>query len=112
MSRFRRASTTASGSASRARAMPESPGGAAGDVYVLVRVLPDERFVRDGNDIYSTVDVPMTRRRARHPRGDPDAGRRRDVELAPGTQPGHVRVLGGRGCPSSRETAAATTGFS
>ena len=35
-----------------------------------------------------------------------------DVELEPGTQPGHVHVLRGRGCPCSRETAAATTGCS
>ena len=99
MSRFRRASTTASGSASRAKAMPESPGGAAGDVYVLVRVLPDERFVRDGNDIYSSVDVPMTGAalgtRVAIPTLDGDV----DVALAPGTQPGHVHVLRGKGMP-------------
>ena len=35
-------------------------GGRAGDVYVLVRVRPDERFVREGDDIFSTVDLTMT----------------------------------------------------
>ncbi len=75
------------------------PGGEAGDVYVLVRVLPDERFVRDGNDIYSSVDVPMTGAalgtRVAIPTLDGDV----DVVLAPGTQPGHVHVLRGKGMP-------------
>ena len=34
-------------------------GGRAGDVYVLVRVKPDPRFVREGNDIYSQVDLTI-----------------------------------------------------
>jgi molecular chaperone DnaJ len=32
-------------------------GGRAGDVYVRVRVRPDPRFVREGDDIVSTVDL-------------------------------------------------------
>src|SRR5579872_2964683 len=36
------------------------PGGDAGDVYVLVRVKSDERFVREGDDIFSRVDLTMT----------------------------------------------------
>ena len=35
-------------------------GGRAGDVYVAVRVRPDSRFVRDGDDIISTVDLTIT----------------------------------------------------
>ncbi len=35
-------------------------GGRAGDVYVRVRVRPDERFVREGDDIFSTVDLTIT----------------------------------------------------
>ena len=34
-------------------------GGRAGDVYVLVRVRPDPRFVREGNDVFSTVDLTI-----------------------------------------------------
>ena len=33
-------------------------GGRPGDLYVLVRVAPDERFVRDGNDLVTVVDLP------------------------------------------------------
>ncbi|HEV2591629.1 MAG TPA: DnaJ C-terminal domain-containing protein, partial [Gaiellaceae bacterium] len=34
-------------------------GGRAGDVYVLVHVRPDPRFVREGNDIFSQVDLTV-----------------------------------------------------
>src|SRR3954464_10907105 len=34
-------------------------GGRAGDAYVLVRVKPDPRFVREGNDIYTQVDLTI-----------------------------------------------------
>src|SRR6266536_4388714 len=37
-----------------------SLGGRAGDLYVQVRIRPDPRFVREGNDIVSTVDLTMT----------------------------------------------------
>src|SRR6266536_134938 len=35
-------------------------GARAGDIYVQVRVRPDPRFVREGNDIFSTADLTMT----------------------------------------------------
>src|SRR6188472_4323941 len=35
-------------------------GGQSGDVYVLVHVRPHDRLVREGDDIYSTVDLTMT----------------------------------------------------
>src|ERR1022692_1291604 len=33
-------------------------GGGAGDLYVLVRVKPDERFIREGDDLITALDVP------------------------------------------------------
>jgi molecular chaperone DnaJ len=76
-----------------------APGGRAGDLYVLVRVRPDPRFVREGNDLFATVDLTMTQAAlgARVPVSTLDG----DVELEfePGTQPGEVRVLRGRGMP-------------
>ena len=33
-------------------------GAPDGDLYVTVRVRPDERFVRDGNDLVTVLDVP------------------------------------------------------
>ena len=34
-------------------------GGRSGDVYVRVRVKPDPRFVREGDDVFSTVDLTI-----------------------------------------------------
>jgi molecular chaperone DnaJ len=33
-------------------------GGPAGDLYVVVRVREDERFLRDGSDLGTVIDVP------------------------------------------------------
>ena len=74
-------------------------GGRAGDVYVLVHVQPDPRFVREGNDIFSQVDLTVVQAAL---------GAEVEVEtlegpivltLEPGVQPGDVRVLRGRGMP-------------
>jgi molecular chaperone DnaJ len=78
------------------------PGGEAGDVYVLVHVKPDPRFVRDGDDVFSTVELTMTEAALGGRLTVP--GLDGDLELAfePGTQPGEIRVLTGRGMPILR----------
>jgi molecular chaperone DnaJ len=74
-------------------------GGRAGDVYVQVRIRPDERFVREGNDIYSTVELTITQAalgtKVRVPTIDGES----ELSFEPGTQPGHVVVLRGKGMP-------------
>jgi molecular chaperone DnaJ len=74
-------------------------GGRAGDVYVRVRVRPDVRFVREGDHIFSQVDLTMTQAalgtRVTVSTLDGDE----ELEIDPGTQPGEVRVLRGRGMP-------------
>jgi len=76
-----------------------TPGGRAGDVYVLVRVKPDPRFVRDGDDVFSTVDLTMTEAALGTRRAVPTLDGEVELELEPGTQPGAVVVLRGRGMP-------------
>ena len=75
------------------------PGGEAGDVYVLVHVASDPRFAREGDDIYSEVDLTMTEAalgtRLKVPTLDGDL----ELEFEQGTQPGEVHVLDGRGMP-------------
>ena len=75
------------------------PGGEAGDVYVLVHVKPDPRFVREGNDIFSTVDLTMTEAALGLGTTVPTLDGDLELEFEPGTQPGEVRVLTGRGMP-------------
>jgi molecular chaperone DnaJ len=74
-------------------------GGRAGDVYVRVRVRPDPRFARDGNDIFSTVDLTMTEAALGTRRSLPTLDGDVEIEFAPGTQPGHVVVLRRAGMP-------------
>jgi molecular chaperone DnaJ len=74
-------------------------GGRAGDVYVLVHVRPDPRFVRDGNDIISTVALTMTQAALGARIAVPTLDGEIELEFKPGTQPGEIRVLRGHGMP-------------
>jgi molecular chaperone DnaJ len=74
-------------------------GGRAGDLYVLVRVRPDPRFVREGNDIFSTVDLTMTQAALGARLVVPTLEGDRELTFEPGTQPGRTVVLRGMGMP-------------
>jgi molecular chaperone DnaJ len=74
-------------------------GAHTGDVYVRVRVRPDARFVRDGDDIFSTVDLTITEAALGTVVTVPTLDGEVDLDFGPGTQPGEVRVLRGRGMP-------------
>ena len=74
-------------------------GGRAGDLYVLVHVRPDPRFVREGNDIYSQVDLTIVQAALGATMSVETLEGPVELELAPGVQPGEVRVLRGRGMP-------------
>jgi molecular chaperone DnaJ len=74
-------------------------GGRAGDLYVQVHVRPDKRFVRDGNDIASTVDLTMTQAALGTTLTVETLDGGLELEFAAGTQPGELRVLRGKGMP-------------
>jgi molecular chaperone DnaJ len=74
-------------------------GGRAGDVYVEVRVRPDERFVREGNDVYTTVELTLPQAALGTTVTVPTLEGEAELTFAPGTQPGDVRVLRGKGLP-------------
>ena len=61
-------SPTGSGSGSAGRGHAGERGGPPGDLYVLVRVREDPRFVRDGDDLVTAVDVAGAAGRARRRR--------------------------------------------
>lgn len=77
-------------------------GGPAGDLYVLVRVRPDERFVRDGNDLVTVVDLAAPRAALGTAVTVPTLEGEEAIDIRPGTQPGAVITLRGRGMPSLR----------
>jgi molecular chaperone DnaJ len=74
-------------------------GGRSGDVYVEVRVRSDERFVREGNDIYSTVELTLPQAALGASVTVPTLEGEAELTFPPGTQPGEIRVLRGRGLP-------------
>jgi molecular chaperone DnaJ len=74
-------------------------GGRSGDVYVRVRVRPDPRFVREGNDIFSTVDLNIVDAALGTTVTVETLEGPHELEFEAGTQPGEVRVLRGRGMP-------------
>ncbi len=76
-----------------------SLGGPAGDVYVRVRVKPDPRFVREGDDIYSRIDLTIVEAAVGTTRTIETLDGKVALEFEPGTQPNEVRVLPGRGMP-------------
>jgi molecular chaperone DnaJ len=77
-------------------------GGPSGDLYVVVRVREDERFVRDGNDLVTVVDVPAPDAALGTTVTVPTLDGEEEIELEPGTQPGTVVTLPGHGMPSLR----------
>ena len=74
-------------------------GGQTGDVYVLVHVAPDERFVRTGDDIVSTVSLTMTQAALGVTTTVATIDGDVELELRPGIQPGEVQTLKGKGMP-------------
>ncbi len=74
-------------------------GGPPGDLYVLVRVLPDERFLREGSDLISVVDVPAPSAALGTTVAVPTLDGEEEIEVPAGTQPGTVVTLSGRGMP-------------
>ena len=77
-------------------------GGPPGDLYVVVHVAEDERFVRDGDDLVTVVDVSAPAAALGTSVSVPTLEGEEQVELEPGTQPGTVVTLAGRGMPSLR----------
>jgi molecular chaperone DnaJ len=74
-------------------------GGRAGDLYVLVRIEPDPRFVREGNDLISQVDLTITQAALGATVTVPTIAGEVELEFEPGTQPGQVRAIRGAGMP-------------
>ena len=75
-------------------------GGPPGDLYVLVRVTEDERFLRDGSDLVTVVDVPAPAAALGTTVTVPTLDGDEQIEVPAGTQPGTVVTLRERGMPT------------
>ncbi len=74
-------------------------GGPAGDLYVVVRVADDERFLRDGEDLVTVIDVPAPLAALGTTTQVPTLDGDVSLEIPAGTQPGETIVMRGRGLP-------------
>ena len=74
-------------------------GGPSGDLYVVVRVEADERFLRDGSDLITVIDVPAPLAALGTTVQVPTIDGDIPVDIKAGTQPGEEIRLGGRGMP-------------
>jgi molecular chaperone DnaJ len=72
----------------------------AGDLYVLVRVREDERFVREGDDLIAALDVAAPLAALGATLQTPTLDGTASVQVPPGTQPGEVLTLRGEGMPA------------
>ncbi len=84
------------------RAHGGAPGGPAGDLYVLVRVREDERFLREGDQLVTVIDVPAPFAALGTTIDVPTLDGSTEVEIEPGTQPGEILTLSGEGMPRLR----------
>src|SRR5919108_814651 len=74
-------------------------GGPPGDLYVVVRVKEDERFIRDRDDLVTVVDVPAPLAALGTTITVPTLDGGVPLDVPAGTQPGETIVMHGRGMP-------------
>jgi molecular chaperone DnaJ len=77
-------------------------GAQPGDLYVNVTVREHERFIRDGNDLVTVLDVPAPLAALGTKLEVPTLDGAEDVHVRPGTQPGETIELRGQGMPLLR----------
>jgi molecular chaperone DnaJ len=77
-------------------------GGPPGDLYVLVHVREDPRFVRDGDDLVTAVDVAAPLAALGTTVEVPTIDGPVELEVPAGTQPHETLVIRGAGMPALR----------
>lgn len=77
-------------------------GAPPGDLYVLVGVKADPRFVREGDDLITALDVAAPLAALGASLEVPTLEGATEVELPAGTQPGDVLTIKGEGMPGLR----------
>lgn len=78
---------------------PGANGGSSGDLYLLVHVLPDPRFRREGDNLYTDVDAPVTRLVLGGEVEVPTMDGAVTMTIPAGSANGRTLRLGGQGMP-------------
>src|SRR5437588_2418376 len=79
-------------------------GGPSGDLYVLVSVREDPRFVRDGDDLITVVNVPAPLAALGTAVEAPTVDGSIELEIPAGTQPHEALSVRGAGLPALRSS--------
>jgi molecular chaperone DnaJ len=79
-----------------------SNGGVAGDLYVLVHIRPNELFMRDGDDLLHVLMIGYPQAALGAEVSVPTLEGPATVKIHPGTQPGEIIRLKGKGMPRFR----------
>jgi molecular chaperone DnaJ len=77
-------------------------GGPPGDLYVLISVREDPRFVRDGDDLVTAVDISAALAALGTTVEVPTLDGSVDLEIPAGTQPHTPLTVRGKGMPALR----------
>jgi DnaJ-class molecular chaperone len=83
---------------------PGLNGGSNGDLYLVVHMVPDPRFRREGDDLYTDVDVPITTLALGGEIAVPTLNGRVTMKVPPESQNGRSLRLTGQGMPHLRGT--------
>lgn len=83
---------------------PSNAGGARGDIYLVVKVLPDPNFERRGDDLYTEIPVDLFTALLGGEARVPALGGAVALKIKPGTQSGRTIRLTGQGMPKLRST--------
>jgi molecular chaperone DnaJ len=75
-------------------------GGPPGDLYVLVSVTEDERFVREGSDLVTAVNLSVSEAALGTTVAVPTLNGDEEIDVPAGTQPGTIVTLKARGMPT------------
>lgn len=81
---------------------PGVGGGSSGDLYLVVHMVPDPRFRREGDDLYTEVSVPMIKLILGGEAEVPTVKGRLTVRVPAASQNGRTLRLGGQGVPTLR----------
>ena len=81
--------------------MPQD-GDSSGDLYVLIHITPDQYFRRDGDDLLFNLTIGFPQAVLGAEVSVPTLEGNADLRIHPGTQPGEIVKLKGKGMPRLR----------
>jgi len=79
-------------------------GGPAGDVYLVIKIVPHPRFERIGDDLVETISIPLYTAVLGGEVVVPTIGGQVALTVPPGTQAGRQFRLRGKGMPKLGST--------